>query len=80
VTFAAMMSALGAWILGILSKDALAFVWSLISKTWATYQSEQAAATQAQADAAQLAAAKTTQDKIDAANKINSDTFGGNVP
>jgi hypothetical protein len=67
-------------VLGILSKDFFTFVWGLISTSYATYQAQQAAAAQAQADADQLQNAKTQGDKTDAATQINNDTFGSGTP
>lgn len=70
------LSAIGAWLIGVLSKDILAFLWSLLSQAYSNWQAQKAVAQQAQADASALAAAKTAQEKIDAANAINHDTFG----
>lgn len=46
-----------------------------IGQEYSEWKAQSAVATQAINDAAQLAAAKTAQDKINAANKINNDTF-----
>lgn len=72
-----VLSAIGAWILGVLSKDVLSWLANLISTAWANYKSQQDVAEQAAADAAQLAAAKTQADKDAAANAISHDTFDG---
>lgn len=77
MTLTGILSAFGAWLVGVVSKDALAFVWGLISQAWANYQAGQAVAQQAQADQTQLQNAKTPGDKTNAATAIDHDTFSG---
>lgn len=47
-----------------------------IGQEYSQYQANQAIKAQAAADAQQLKDAKTAQEKTDAADKINHDTFG----
>lgn len=76
----AILSALGAWFIGIFTKDLLNWALGTIQTNLKTGADEAAAASQAQADAQQLANAKTSGDKTSAATQINTDTFGTTPP
>lgn len=65
------------WLLSLIFQFILDKLAAWVHTLWARHEANVAVEEQAAKDEAQLAAAKTQQEKENAANAIDHDTFGG---